>query len=421
MEGMTFIDSLTGFVGTLPPHIYKSKNAGQNWYITNIIGALDTIRVIKKFFFLTNEIGWAISTKHIMKTTDGGENWFVQVNAPGSGNFSGIHFVDSLFGWASISNRKPFKTTDGGENWIEQTQLSPNSSRDVFFIDTLQGFIVESGEFYQTSDGGNTFFLKTQVNGFVFARFSDFENQNIFLTGYKVYHSINNGTTWVDFPEVQGQWLVYMDLLNVITGFAVGNVGLIFKYFDESIPVELTVFSAELLDNSILLTWETATEINNQGFEIQRKEINDSDWKNIGFINGNGTTTEVSSYSFKDIPKTNGVYKYILKQIDYDGTETFSDIIEIEYLIEEYNLYQNFPNPFNSVTTINFSIPAKCNVNLSLYDVTGKLIQVLIKDKIESGNYAIEFNGSFLSSGIYFYSMNTSTGYQSTKKLIILK
>ena len=421
MDAMKFIDSLTGFIGVSRPKIYKSVDGGENWHLTNITGLTDTIGPIIRFFFPTSLTVWAIKSKQIMKTTDGGENWFVQTTSPGGGNFTSIHFVDSLNGWASILGRKPLKTTDGGNNWIEQTQLTTNFSRDIFFVDNLNGFIVESNELYQTTDGGNTFFLNTSVSGFGFGRFSNYYSENIFITGNKVYRSINSGMTWIDFPEVQGKSLIHLNLLNVMSGYAVGNIGLIYKYYDESVPAELTMFSAELSDNSILLKWETAAEINNRGFEIQRKEPGDSDWMNIGLIVGKGTTTEISSYSFMDIPKTNGTYEYRLKQIDFDGTFTFSNIIKVDYSIREFKLYQNYPNPFNPKTIIDFSIPEKCSVVLAVYDVTGSLIRQLVNDVIDSGNYSIELNSSSLSSGVYFYSMRTSTGYNSTKKLIIIK
>jgi photosystem II stability/assembly factor-like uncharacterized protein len=409
-NGLLFIDSLTGFIsyGT----IYKTINGGEDWYATNGTGG------VRKIFFINTTIGWAIGGSTIYKTTDAGENWFVQATSP-TGNFSSIHFVDSLFGWASIVGKKPFKTTNGGNNWIEQTQLSPNFSRDVFFIDTLRGFIVESGEFYQTSDGGNTFFLNTQVNGFVFARFSDFENQNIFLTGYKVYHSINDGETLDDFQEVQGQWLIYTDLLNVMTGYAVGNVGLIFKYFDESVPVELTVFSAELFDNAILLTWETATEINNQGFEIQRS-ANKTDWEIIGFVQGKGTSTAPQSYLFEDTSIERQLYYYRLKQLDFDGSYVYSDIIEVKISLNSFELFQNYPNPANPVTIIKYIVPIESLIKLSLYDITGAKISTLVNERKQPGRYEVTFNAGNLSSGVYFYRI-TAGDYVNTKKLLLLK
>ena len=232
MEGMTFIDSLTGFVGTLTPRIYKTTDAGQNWYITNISGVLDTIRVIKKFFFLTNDIGWAISTAHIMKTTDGGENWFVQLNAPGAGHFSSIYFVDSLYGWASISNRRPFKTTDGGENWIEQTNLNLYQTNDVYFKDTLNGWLLSGNKLYRTIDGGNIWFQDTQISAYT-SRFKTISKTHFIIT-QNIYESVDTGNTWINITSDVGT--SFLNLYAPFNYFAIpiGTIGLVMN-FDESI------------------------------------------------------------------------------------------------------------------------------------------------------------------------------------------
>ena len=128
--------------------------------------------------------------------------------------------------------------------------------------------------------------------------------------------------------------------------------------FNITSPVELVSFNATLLDNNVKLDWTTATETNNSGFEILRFTQNDNEWKTIGFVPGFGTTTEPKSYSFIDEDVTTGTYKYRLKQIDFDGTFTYSNEIEVEvdFTPKEFVLYQNYPNPFNPSTTIKFTI-----------------------------------------------------------------
>ena len=421
MDAMMFTDNLTGYIGTTSLSIYKTTNSGLDWYKSNITGLTDSIGQITKFFFIIQTTGWAVSMDgKIFKTIDSGENWFVQLDAGISVIFKSIYFIDSLIGWTANINRRPFKTTDSGQNWIEQTQLSTNFSRDIFFVDDLNGFMVESNELYQTTDGGNTFFLNTSVSGFGFGRFSNYGSDNIFITGRKVYRSINGGMNWVDFPEVQDKSLIYLGLLNIMSGYSVGNIGIIYKYYDETVPVELTTFSAELSDNSILLRWETATEINNSGFEIQRKEISDTDWIIIRFVNGKGTTTEKSFYSFMDVPKLNRTYEYRLKQIDFDGTFTFSDILKIEYLIDEYKLYQNYPNPFNPTTTIKYDLPNTSEVSLIIYDILGRKIKELVNTKQQAGRYEVQFNASNLASGVYIYQL-IAEKYMSSRKMILMK
>ena len=119
--------------------------------------------------------------------------------------------------------------------------------------------------------------------------------------------------------------------------------------FENVTPVELVSFNAVLIDNDVQLSWATATETNNSGFEILRKAQNDQTWGTIGFVPGFGTTTEPKSYSFTDEDVTTGIYKYRLKQIDFDGTFEYSNEIEVsvDFTPKEFVLYQNYPNPFN--------------------------------------------------------------------------
>jgi hypothetical protein len=185
------------------------------------------------------------------------------------------------------------------------------------------------------------------------------------------------------------------------------------------IPVELTYFSATTEKNNILLTWQTATEINNQGFEIQRS--NDGQFEKIGFVPGHGTTTEIQSYNFTDENVVVGEYSYRLKQMDYDGTTEYSNIVEVEITQPiEYSLSQNYPNPFNPSTTIAYSILKDGLVTLKVYDVLGEEVATLINEVQSAGTRNITFTASELSSGVYYYQL-VSGEFISTKKLILMK
>ncbi|MCZ6702622.1 MAG: T9SS type A sorting domain-containing protein, partial [Ignavibacteria bacterium] len=165
-----------------------------------------------------------------------------------------------------------------------------------------------------------------------------------------------------------------------------------------------------------------ATELNNQGFEIERTTTDD--WEKIGFVNGNGTTTEMQYYSFTDnIRLVNNVYKiyYRLKQIDFDGTYEYSNEVTIEISQpDSYLLKQNYPNPFNPSTIISFTIPIRTKVVLKVYDVLGTEVAELINDIKYPGRYEVEFNSNGLPSGIYFYTIQAGK-YTVSKKMILLK
>lgn len=193
----------------------------------------------------------------------------------------------------------------------------------------------------------------------------------------------------------------------------------------DNVPVELTSFTADIKNNSVVLNWQTATEINNSGYEIQRcfqTENGRTSWDKIGFVQGNGTTTNINQYSFidKNIVKQ-GHYIYRLKQIDLDGRYAYSP--EASADVSKPNVYylsQNYPNPFNPSTTIEFSIPERSHVSLKVYDVLGNEIATLVDGWMESTNHQVTFDGSKLASGIYYYTLMTGN-FTSTKKLILLK
>jgi len=194
--------------------------------------------------------------------------------------------------------------------------------------------------------------------------------------------------------------------------------------FNITTPVELIAFNASATINSVNLNWQSSTETNNQGFEIERSdwlETKSEKWKSIGFVNGNGTTTESQSYSFRDENVTSGKYMYRLKQIDFDGSFEYSNSIEVEISTPIiFTLDQNYPNPFNPSATISYQLPKTGNVNLKVFDVLGKEVATLVNMEQTSGSYKVEFNGSGLASGIYYYQLRASD-FIETKKMILLK
>ena len=197
------------------------------------------------------------------------------------------------------------------------------------------------------------------------------------------------------------------------------------------LPVELTSFSAKIIGKTILLKWQTATEINNFGFEVERKILNqvqndNTGWEKIGFVNGNGNSNSPKDYSFID-KNPDGVaeIKYRLKQIDNDGQFHYSDIININFLTNDFELYQNYPNPFNPSTTISFKLPMTGNVTLKVYDILGSEIETLLDEYKEAGIYSISFNSqSILPSGVYIYKIeiiNNDLLYTMNRKMTLIK
>jgi hypothetical protein len=186
------------------------------------------------------------------------------------------------------------------------------------------------------------------------------------------------------------------------------------------IPVELTAFNASVNKNEVVLDWTTATELNNLGFEIQRKSV-EGEFETIGFVNGKGTTTEVNNYSFTDSKVDAGNYSYRLMQKDFDGTFAYSQEVEVEVSLPlEYSLEQNYPNPFNPTTTIRYAIPQDNFVSIKLYDILGNEVMTLVNEQKQAGRYEMLFNASGIASGVYYYQI-TSGSFTQTRKLVLMK
>jgi hypothetical protein len=189
-------------------------------------------------------------------------------------------------------------------------------------------------------------------------------------------------------------------------------------------PVELLTFSVSVYNTSVSLNWQTATETNNKGFEVQRNSINGNDnWISAGFVNGSGTKTTPTNYKFEDKKLKVGKYEYRLKQSDYNGNYEYHNLTSIAEIgvPTKFELSQNYPNPFNPATKIDFQIPMDSKVTLKIYDITGKEIAMLINNEFKSADYyTVSFNAVNLASGMYFYRIITDK-FTSVKKMVMIK
>jgi len=184
------------------------------------------------------------------------------------------------------------------------------------------------------------------------------------------------------------------------------------------IPVELVSFNASVSEGTVTLSWMTATETNNKGFEIERESFGTSE--TIGFVQGKGTTTSVNTYAFTD-DVASGFYTYRLKQIDFDGTFKYSSSVSVEVNNPvNFSVGQNYPNPFNPATLIKYSIPEDGMVNLTVYNMLGEKVMDLVNGNVQAGSYTVTFDGSNLNSGVYFYKLQ-SGNYTQTRKMILSK
>jgi hypothetical protein len=209
-------------------------------------------------------------------------------------------------------------------------------------------------------------------------------------------------------------WGAYPYLPSGLTLCSDMDNGLYVFRFDDGTPVELTSFAAKSAGSTVTLDWATATEINNLGFEIQRKTS--GEFITVGFTEGAGTTTEPQNYSYVDKNLADGNYEYRLKQIDFDGRTEYSDVIEVDvFSVTTLQLKQNYPNPFNPSTKIKYSVPQSGFVNLSVYNLLGEKVTELVNETLTSGEYEADFNATGLPSGIYIAKLSSDNHIQTIK------
>jgi hypothetical protein len=190
------------------------------------------------------------------------------------------------------------------------------------------------------------------------------------------------------------------------------------------VPVEMTSFTASVNGQDVILSWTTATESNNAGFEVQRSTDNII-FEVVNFVKGNGTSTEKNSYSYCDKNVPSSIYFYRLKQIDFDGSNSFSEAVEVNIeLPSVFSLSQNYPNPFNPSTEIVFAVPVDAAVNIVFYNSIGEKVREFAGN-YTAGSYSYIFNAGPLSSGIYFYSVYAAgkdgAVFSASKKMVLIK
>jgi hypothetical protein len=195
------------------------------------------------------------------------------------------------------------------------------------------------------------------------------------------------------------------------------------------LPVELTSFTATTHNNSVSLVWQTATEVNNYGFEIERRTISNhqitqssiDSWQKIGFVAGNGTSNAPKEYSYTDATGSSGSYVYRLKQVDNDGVFKYSQSVEVTTQApEQFILEQNYPNPFNPSTTFHVALPVAGDVKLVVLNILGQEVAEVVNKHLAAGTYDFSWNAKNLSSGIYFFKL-TANQFSSVRKMTLLK
>lgn len=192
------------------------------------------------------------------------------------------------------------------------------------------------------------------------------------------------------------------------------------------LPVELSSFTSNHDARNVNLNWSTTSELNNSGFDIERKLVSETVWSRIGNVAGHGTSNTVNNYQYEDRNLQSGKYNYRLKQIDANGNFKYyqlSNFVEVG-IPGKYAISQNYPNPFNPSTKINYDLPFDSRVAIKIFDITGREVASILNQTQTAGYYTATFNASNLSSGVYFYQINADGGNQNfvkTLKMMLIK
>ncbi len=408
--------------------IFKSTNGGETWFrIAQELSDLqfDLVKIIPNdYIFVSNFDG-------IHRSTDYGQTWtttdYTYFGAMEIGiNSNGIMFAGNI----TASNFSIYRSTNLGENWIFSSSLPSNAflfsnNGDVYAGVGKTDF--NAGDIYKSTDDGLSWIRTFAFPDTFFITYNDFgldRNGDFYLaiSGSGTYSGVHISTdaniSWFNYGFSLPTKCLSIDSTGYI--YAGTNQQGIYRTAGRTVPVELLSFSANIDKNDVQLKWITETETNNYGFEIERKRSTQK-WNKIGFVQGNGTTTETTSYSFTDKGLASGKYYYRLKQIDFDGTYEYSNTISIEVKSPtQFELNQNYPNPFNPSTTISYSIKNDGIVQLKIFDILGNEIAKLVNEQKQAGTFSVEFDASILPSGVYFYQLKTG-GFIDIKKMMLLK
>lgn len=402
--------------GSVYDQIIYSTNKGTTWTISTFT-SLDNKNL--RPVFVSDEI-----PSEITKNTDE-----PLITTPLS-TFFGIHMRTATTGYICGSNSAIYKTSNGGVSWdsVVTNIAAAQSLKDIFFLNantgwTCQNLSTNAGSVWKTVDGGanwTQYTLTGQTGTAIRVYGISFVDTELgWAINYtpRPYKTTDGGATWTrdSIIDAFGGFMYDIQMLNASTGYICGSSGRIYK----------TTNGGAL--------WDTLSKpVNNTWNALHFRDVNNgtvvgSNGAIIKTTNGgvswtlanNGGSTLNAVYMLSnDSGYCAGSSGYTHRYGDYlVGGITWQNEAPSEYV-----LHQNYPNPFNPATTIKFSIPGKGIVSLKVYDVLGREVASLINNlELNGGTMTVDFDGSDLSSGVYFYSLVVDNNIQATKKMILVK
>ena len=412
------------FAGT-KTGMFLSTNNGSNWSSVNTgLTSANKGIYVNALIASGSDVLLGSDGGGVFLTTNSGSNWTTR----NTGLPAGKYIVQSL----GIKDTTIYAgTSDGamvcgiiGKTWSgDDNGMKNNSSvSGITYLDTLTFAGTYFGVYVSKNRGGTWTSSNSGIGSSIVKSMATSGNTLFCGTNAGVFISVDTGKTWQTVNTGLGNTYIYT-LTAIGTDIYAGTDDGVWKraVSDMILPVELTSFTTIVEGKNITLWWKTATETNNYGFEIERRTVNNCQWRKIGFMQGNGTSSASHNYSFTDQKLPAGTYVYRLKQIDNGGLFKYSQETEVEISTPTaLALSQNYPEPFNPSTQIDYSIPQSFHVTLKIYDVLGKDVATLVEGTKEAGTYTATWNAQNHSSGVYFYRL-TAGSYTMTRKLILLR
>jgi photosystem II stability/assembly factor-like uncharacterized protein len=457
-----FTDMNNGWAVGNEGNILRSTDEGENW-IAKTSGTASTLNSVH---FFNKNVGMCVGKSGtVLLSSDGGENWTPK-NIGNSEHLNSVEMTNTNTVWIAGNNGVILSSTDQGASWTSYSGLTESNLYSLHFLNESLGWIAGENNVLAYSEESPQAIHFSPVwsgNGYLV--------MNIYVTGVELigggslsagdeiavfdgercvgaalltepipsggYILVKASTDNPGTPEIDGFingnqisykfWIssISQEISDYTAYYTSGNgtfvsLGSATVEFANVVPVELISFTAEVNESLVTLNWQTATEINNLGFEIERS-TNNKDWAIIGFVRGIGNSESLNHYTFTD-NNLGGATKfyYRLKQMDINGKFEYSNVIEVEAIPANYVLYQNYPNPFNPSTKIRYQLSDESKVVIKLYDILGNEVSTLVNEVKQPGVYEVELNAQNLASGTYIYRL-VSGGFTETRKMVLLR
>ncbi|KAA0253009.1 MAG: hypothetical protein EDM75_11875 [Chlorobiota bacterium] len=359
---------------------------------------------------------------------DRGLTWTTRT-IPDSASVNFFFAADSFF-YIAANNGTIYESSNRGATWSSR-RLSTVANDKILFIyrnglrlwacSNLRGM-------YFSPDGGIHWISINYKNTYR----AFYAHKNLWImqvASDEIVQTTDEGRTWQRTLHYPSELLIKSLKVNPPHfGLMLSSQGRIFLMHNGGLPVELTSFNAEVVPTGVHLSWETATETNNYGFYLQRR--NSGVWSDLAFIPGKGTTPRKTSYSWLDDlkPQKGDTNFYRLKQVDLSGEFSYSKEVAVGFSPYTLELDQNFPNPFTlngeeggNRTQIRFRLPEDGHGSLRVFDARGRLVEELFSGNLSAGEHSFPFPSPGVSpaSGVYFYELRFNGSVKRGKMLLL--